>query len=111
MLDIKFIRDNRDMVKEGIKNRGQKIDIDELLAIDEDRRKLLTEVETLKAERNKANNEISAIMKEKRNPFRMPFKISRSNLFSSVKILSFRNIKTFLFDTKNSRVQYKLGLT
>jgi seryl-tRNA synthetase len=68
MLDIKFIRENRDQVKEGIKSKNQKIDIDELLAIDEEHRKLLTEVETLKAERNKANNEISALMKEKKNP-------------------------------------------
>ena len=68
MLDIKFIRENRDLVKEGIKNKGQKIDIDELLSLDEERRKVLTEVEALKAERNKANDAISALMKEKRNP-------------------------------------------
>ncbi|MFH1189826.1 MAG: serine--tRNA ligase [Candidatus Omnitrophota bacterium] len=67
MLDIKFIRDNRELVKEGVKNKGVKIDIDELLAIDESYRKILMEVETLKAERNKANNEISALMKEKKN--------------------------------------------
>jgi len=41
MLDIKFIRENRDQVKEGIKSKNQKIDIDELLAIDEEHRKLL----------------------------------------------------------------------
>ena len=68
MLDIKFIRENRDLVKESIKNKGQNIDIDELLTIDENYRKILMEVEALKAERNKANNEISALMKEKKNP-------------------------------------------
>lgn len=68
MLDIKFIRENRELVKEGIKSKNQKIDIDELLSLDEERRKLLTEVETLKAQRNKANDEISAAMKEKKNP-------------------------------------------
>ncbi|MCX5679221.1 MAG: serine--tRNA ligase [Candidatus Omnitrophica bacterium] len=68
MLDIKFIRDNKDLVKEGIKNRGQKINIDEFLDLDESRRKLLTEVEALKNQRNKANDEISAIIKEKKNP-------------------------------------------
>ncbi len=68
MLDIKFIRENRDLVKEGIKNKGQNIDIDELLKIDENYRKILIEVEALKADRNKANNEISALMKEKKNP-------------------------------------------
>ena len=68
MLDIKFIRDNKDLVKEAVKNRGQKIDIDEFLNIDEERRKLMTEVEALKNQRNKANDEISAIVKEKKNP-------------------------------------------
>jgi len=68
MLDIKFIRDNRDLVKEGIKNRGQKIDIDAFLDMDEERRKLLTESEGLKNQRNKANDEISALIKAKKNP-------------------------------------------
>jgi len=68
MLDIKFIRENREAVKAGIKNKGQDIDIDALLAMDEEHRKLLVEVEALKAERNKANNEISALMKDKKNP-------------------------------------------
>lgn len=68
MLDIKFIRDNRDLVKEGMKAKNQKIDIDELLALDDERRKLLVEVEALKAERNKANDQISTAMKEKKNP-------------------------------------------
>ncbi len=68
MLDLKFIRENKDLIKESIKNRGEKIDIDELLRLDEARRKLLVETETLKAERNKANDEITAIMKAKKNP-------------------------------------------
>jgi seryl-tRNA synthetase len=68
MLDIKFIRENPDAVKEALKNRNLlKINIDELLSIDEDRRKILTEVEDLKAQRNKANDEISVLMKEKKN--------------------------------------------
>jgi seryl-tRNA synthetase len=68
MLDLKFIRDNKDVVKEAIKNRGYKLDIDELLKLDEERRKNLLEVEGLKSQRNKANDEISALMKEKKNP-------------------------------------------
>lgn len=68
MLDIKFIRENKELVKEGIKNKNQQIDIDGLLGLDAEHRKLLIEVESLKAERNKANNEISLLMKEKKNP-------------------------------------------
>ncbi|MFA4982283.1 MAG: serine--tRNA ligase [Candidatus Omnitrophota bacterium] len=68
MLDLKFIRENKELVKEALKNRNNmKIDIDELLRLDEERRKLLVETETLKAERNKANDEISFLMKNKKN--------------------------------------------
>ncbi len=68
MLDIKFIRENTGIVKEALRSRGSKLNIDELLSLDEERRKLLIEAETFKAERNKANDEISAIMKAKKNP-------------------------------------------
>ncbi|MCM8760805.1 MAG: serine--tRNA ligase [Candidatus Omnitrophica bacterium] len=68
MLDIKFIRDNKEIVKEALKNRGLNLDIDELLSLDEEKRKLLIDVERLKAERNKANDEISALIKAKKNP-------------------------------------------
>lgn len=67
MLDIKVIRENPDAVKEALKNRNLKINIDELLSLDEERRKILVEVEDLKAQRNKANDEISRLMKEKKN--------------------------------------------
>ena len=68
MLDIKFIRDNKDLVKEAIKKRGMKLDIDEFLTLDEEKRRLLLEVEELKHQRNKANDEITTFMKEKKNP-------------------------------------------
>jgi len=68
MLDLKFIRENKDKVKEAIKNRGLKLDIDGMLDLDENRRKLLVETETLKAQRNKANDEIATLMKTKKNP-------------------------------------------
>jgi len=68
MLDLKFIRDNKDLVKESIKNRGYKLDIDELLKLDEEYRKLLSEVEELRSKRNKANDEIAAAIKAKKNP-------------------------------------------
>ncbi len=68
MVDLKFIRDNKEVVKESIRNRGMKLDIDELLKLDEEHRKILTEVEELRARRNKANDEITAAMKAKRNP-------------------------------------------
>jgi seryl-tRNA synthetase len=52
MIDLKFIRENPDIVKASIKNRGLKLDINEVLGLDVERRKILTQVESLKAERN-----------------------------------------------------------
>src|SRR3990167_8624186 len=53
MLDIKYIRQNSDKVREAIKNKKSALDLDKLLATDERRRHLLNESESLKAEQNK----------------------------------------------------------
>lgn len=55
MLDIKFIRENADAVKENCKNRNVKCDIDEILLLDEKRKNALQYVEELQAEKNKLN--------------------------------------------------------
>lgn len=57
MLDIKFIRENTEVVKKAVQDKGIEINIDELLNLDEQRRKLLVEVENLRHERNKAAQE------------------------------------------------------
>lgn len=62
MLDLKFIRENPGKVKEAVKNRGMKVDVDGLLSLDEKRRKLLAEVERLKSERNRASREIGELV-------------------------------------------------
>ncbi|PIR41900.1 MAG: serine--tRNA ligase [Candidatus Yanofskybacteria bacterium CG10_big_fil_rev_8_21_14_0_10_37_15] len=53
MLDIKFIRQNQEIVRTAIKNKKTVLDLDKLLAVDERRRHLLMESESLKAEQNK----------------------------------------------------------
>ncbi|MBI1977672.1 MAG: serine--tRNA ligase, partial [Candidatus Omnitrophica bacterium] len=65
MLDIKLIREQADIVKKGLARKGVKPEVvGGLLALDETRRKLLQEVEVLKAERNRANDEISRAKRE-----------------------------------------------
>ncbi|MBN1405177.1 MAG: serine--tRNA ligase [Candidatus Omnitrophica bacterium] len=64
MLDIKFIRENPDKVRQSLKNRNTKFDLDIVLKTDEERRRLLTETEQLKAQQNKESDEI-AILKKK----------------------------------------------
>ena len=57
MFDIKFIRENPKIVKEAAKNKNRKVDIDRLLKVDEERRRLIGESENLRAERNKLAKE------------------------------------------------------
>lgn len=67
MLDIKFIRENLDLVKKSLANRALKLDLDNLMRIDDSRRKILNELEALRAQQNKANDEISVLLKEKKD--------------------------------------------
>ena len=55
MLDIKFIRENKDIVKEGAKKKHIEADIDGLLSVDDQRLELLSRVEFLRGEQNKAS--------------------------------------------------------
>ncbi|MFH0892287.1 MAG: serine--tRNA ligase [Candidatus Falkowbacteria bacterium] len=52
MLDIKYIREHADEIKQAAKNKNIKIDIDGLLKLDDRRRELLTKIDSLRAERN-----------------------------------------------------------
>jgi len=58
MLDIRFIRENKETVEENCKNRNIKCDISKLLELDEKRKNLLQKIEKLNAEKNKLNEEI-----------------------------------------------------
>jgi len=64
MLDLKFIRENTKKVKKGLKERGEKISLDELIGWDEERRKILVEVEELKHRRNETSEEIGRLKRE-----------------------------------------------
>ena len=58
MLDIKFIRENKDIVQLGAKKKRIDIDIDALINLDDQRLKLQKEVEDLRAEVNRVSNDI-----------------------------------------------------
>ncbi len=53
MLDIQFIRDNKQKVADAAKNKNKLINVDEILILDDRRRTLSTEAQTLREERNK----------------------------------------------------------
>ena len=63
MLDLKFIRENPELVKEGIKNKNEKDRVDEVLKLDEDRRNLILQTDELKHKRNQASSQIPQMKK------------------------------------------------
>ena len=67
MLDIKFVRENPEIVKQNIRNKFQdkKLPlVDEVLELDKRNREIKQEVEALRAERNKRSKEIGGLMKQ-----------------------------------------------
>ena len=59
MLDIKFIRENKDIVALGAKKKHIEIDLDKLLALDDERLMVLRAVEELRSEVNRVSNDIA----------------------------------------------------
>ena len=60
MLDIKFIRENKDIVAAGAQKKHIKIDIDALIALDDKRRALQQEIDQKRAEQNAASDKIAS---------------------------------------------------
>ena len=67
MIDLKFIRENAELVKVSLKNRGNKLDLDAFLKLDEERRKLIQKAEDLKNRKNVDSEKIAKLKKEKKD--------------------------------------------
>ncbi|MBU2492090.1 MAG: serine--tRNA ligase [Bacteroidetes bacterium] len=67
MLDLKFIRENPDLVKLGVGNKNEKNTVDEILELDKERRDFLQRTEELKAKRNTVSQEIARLKKSGEN--------------------------------------------
>ena len=63
MLDIRFIRENPEIVEEALKNRHAKWDYDEFKRLDASRREIIQQDEALKSERNTVSKQIGQMMK------------------------------------------------
>ena len=67
MLDIKFLRENQEIVKQNIRNKFQEaklVLVDEVVALDKENREIKQEVENLRANKNKAAKQIGGLMKQ-----------------------------------------------
>jgi seryl-tRNA synthetase len=67
MLDLGFVRDHLDVLEKMVRDRGAKLDLRPFVEIDTERRKLIQTNEGLKAERNKANEEIATLKRNKQD--------------------------------------------
>ncbi|HEU4677185.1 MAG TPA: serine--tRNA ligase [Candidatus Paceibacterota bacterium] len=77
MLDIKFIRENLDLVKQGAAKKRVAIDLDALIATDDKRKALLSSIEAKKAEQNAASRDVAGAADES----------TRSTLIAKMKVL------------------------
>ena len=60
MLDIKFIRENKDIVAAGAKKKHVSVDIDQLISVDEKRREMQAKIDDMRAQQNAASNGIAS---------------------------------------------------
>jgi seryl-tRNA synthetase len=60
MLDLAFIRRNPDVVRNAVREKREKADVDKILELDAERRRRLTEFESLRSEQNRVSKEIAA---------------------------------------------------
>ncbi|MFN3307332.1 MAG: serine--tRNA ligase [Candidatus Kapaibacteriota bacterium] len=67
MLDLKFIRENINLVQKNIEAKGESSSLEKILELDERRREIIAEVERLKHLRNVVSNEIALLKKEKKD--------------------------------------------
>ncbi len=67
MLDLKFVRENIELVKQNIANKNESADVSAITALDESRRNIIQEVESLKNLRNVVSKEIAELKKSKAN--------------------------------------------
>ena len=75
MLDLRFVRENPDAVKENIKKKFQDAKlplVDQVLALDAENRAVVTEANTLRAERNALSKKVGMLMGQaKKDPTKL----------------------------------------
>lgn len=115
MLDAKFMRDNLDLVKKKIEERGAHIDFEKFLALDEERRRIIQEVEELEHKRNSGSKKVGELKKQGRNEEAERFQIELKETSEKIKHLvekrnevenEFREFLLYIPNIPNSSVPY-----
>ncbi|HRZ29920.1 MAG TPA: serine--tRNA ligase [Candidatus Paceibacterota bacterium] len=93
MLDIKFIKENIDLIKNTCESKGIKLDVEKLVNLDEQKRQLQVKIETIRAKRNEINDRMkstrdddlikqSKILKDELNTLEESFKTTTDDFES-----------------------------
>jgi len=88
MLDPKFIRENLDYVKKKIEERGIQIDLAKLISLDEERRRIIREVEGLEHLRNTGSKKVGELKRQGKNEEAEKFQIELRKSSENIKELS-----------------------
>ncbi|MEY4602381.1 MAG: seryl-tRNA synthetase, seryl-tRNA synthetase, partial [Candidatus Parcubacteria bacterium] len=80
MLDIKFIRENKDLITLGAKKKHIDFDVDALIALDDKRRELMTSVEAKRAEQNAVSEKILTATAEEKGTMIAEMKVLKDSL-------------------------------
>ena len=73
MLDIKFIRENKDLIKEGARKKHIDFDVDKLIEVDDRRREFVATIDEMRKKQNKVSNDLKWI-------FTVPITIKQQNI-------------------------------
>ncbi len=105
MLDIKFVRENLDSVKNLLSVKGFNLDREKFLELDGARRNLIKKIEELRGIKNQANEEIKNILRQKKDPAQTISKMKETARRLDVLEENFRKLKkefdVFLLDIPN----------
>ncbi len=80
MLDIQYVRQNADLVRAAIKNKGSTLDLDELLTVDKERRETIATIEQRRARRNELSALIPKASKDERSKLVEEAKVVRADI-------------------------------
>lgn len=80
MLDIRFIRENKDLIAAGAKKKHIDFDVDALIALDDKRRELMTSVEAKRAEQNAVSEKILTATPEEKGTMIADMKVLKDTL-------------------------------
>ena len=79
MLDMKFVRENPELVMDAMRKRNANVNLDEFLELEKKRRELTLQVEALKSQRNAASQEIGKMKKAGENADRKSTRLNSSH--------------------------------